>query len=155
MYNETGGAGNESGYYSQNTGYPTPNKTNKSKKKIVTLVVILLVVVVGVLLLSPLIQRAKLVGTYYEYSLNFNGDERFHGEDRYLEFKLNGTCIQDGFMGKYSVKSGKVYIHMSFLGASEVSVGELKGDVFELKQTPLFGEPTTIYFKKADKYPGN
>ena len=130
------------------------NKPAKKKKQLIALIFAVVAVIVVICVFSPYIQRARISGTYYQYSNRFDGGIYYLGEVYCLELMSDGTCVFEGAEGGYTYKGGSISLTVVMLGIRVRMDGRVNGDVVELKQNAMFGSSGTMYYKKADSYPG-
>lgn len=139
---------NSNTFAMQNNSTGTAKSIDAKKKKLITVIAVLVAAVLLIYAASTLIQKASIVGKYYEFYLRNGEEEVYLGEKEYMEITFDGKIIsgRKGFQAKYKYKSGNITITASAFGFTVVQIGTIKDGVLTL-------DDGTCY-KKADKYPG-
>ena len=117
-------------------------------KLLIVFVIIAVVVAATVIFISVSIQKEKIAGTYYLVSKKaFDDGYYFYGPQHKLELTKDGKYIdEDGLVGTYTCRNGKITITESALGMTMRMYGTLEKGVLTYTNT-FMGEYTYIYVK--------
>lgn len=138
----------------QNYSAATDVKKAKKKKIIAVIVAVVVIAVVAIIVYSAVNKNAKYAGVYYSISENYEGDYFFSGSKYYIELTKDGKFIEEGFLGSYEVKSGKITLIQSALGMTVMMNATVKNGVLIVNDNSA-SSPIRYYYVKLDTPPEN
>lgn len=137
----------------QNYSAATDAQKAKKKKIIASIVAVVVIAMVAIIVYSAVNKNAKYAGVYYLISENYEGDYFFYGSKYYIELTKDGKFIEEGFLGSYEAKSGKLTLIQSALGMTVMMNATLKNGVLIVNDNST--SSPIRYYVKLDAPPDN
>ncbi len=138
-----------------NNQYNPADEVKKAKKKkIIALIIAAVVIaVIAIIVYSAVNKNAKYAGVYYLIDENFEGDYFFYGSKYYIELTKDGKFIEEGFLGSYEAKSGKIKLIQSALGMTVMMDATVKNGILIVNDNST--SSSIRYYVKLDAPPDN
>ena len=140
----------------QNAYEADKKKSSKRKKAIIIIAAVVVVAVVLIIIFSSANPNKEVAGIYYQVDESYAGGYVIYNSS-YFELTEKGEYIEEGLVGTYKYKSGKVIITIKAFGMTIQKVGSCEKGVITFSEKLTFGssEITDIYYVKLDEPPKN
>ncbi len=138
----------------QNAYEADKKNSSKRKKAIIIVAAVVVVAVVLIIIFSSANPNKKVAGVYYQLSKSYAGGYTIY-TNSYFELTKKGEYIEEGLVGTYKYKSGKVIITQKAFGMTIQRVGFYEKGVITFSEKLTLGssEITDVHYLKLDEPP--